>query len=179
MRLIIGIAVGIAIVLGGVWYLGIQLPKEPPKTVGVTKAVKKAVAGAVDMTQQAVEKINAAVDEVPQVAETEKVSEQDEVPPNIVTELVQEPAVPPLTEAPLVPEVLRQQLFWQPFQARVQANGFAEQMTKSSGVNCQVVRNDQGYYRIYFEFANEADLETKISQLVKDGGLTKLFLDQT
>jgi len=176
MRLIIGIAVGIAIVLGGVWYLGIQLPKEPPKTVGVAKAVEKVVADAVDMTQQAVEKINAVVVEAPQVAETEKVSEQDEVPQNIATELVQEPTIP---EAPLVPEVLRQQLFWQPFQARVQADGFAEQMTKSSGVNCQVVRNDQGYYRIYFEYANEADLETKISQLVKEGGLTKLFLDQT
>jgi len=179
MRLIIGITVGIVLILGGVWYLGIQLPEDSPVTVEMTKVVEDIVSNAAVVTQKAVEKIDKAAESVGTVAIPGQVQDAVETPQVEVVDQSQEQVETPVPEVdPSTPEILSRQIFWKPFQTRVQASGFAKQLTKSSGVDCQAVRNSEGFYRIFFEYSDEVDLQNKISRLIETGGLTELYLDQ-
>lgn len=71
----------------------------------------------------------------------------------------------------------RRQYFWKPFATRWRAEGFAETLCRNHNIECGVAKLKNGSFRIYFEYADQADLESKLSLLRESSGFDSLQTD--
>ncbi len=73
------------------------------------------------------------------------------------------------------PPVKNRSSFWQPFLTRQSAEGFIGNLCFQAGVCCGVEKLQEGGYRIYFEYIDEADRQEKLALLRETSGFTSLL----
>ncbi|MFP3982886.1 MAG: hypothetical protein ACLFV2_04260 [Desulfurivibrionaceae bacterium] len=72
---------------------------------------------------------------------------------------------------------LHRQYFWKPFETKLRAKGFAETLCRNNRLNCGVEELEEGGFRIYFEYTDQADLESKLALLRESSGFDSLQTD--
>lgn len=106
--------------------------------------------------------------------------------PEAATEQIDElpaPAEPPsneaLVEAIFAPveerpvELIQENwyAFWSPFRSEIAANGFVEQLQRTTGLDYRVVKQKPGVYEVAFAYDNEADIQAKLDTIAAATGL--------
>ena len=61
--------------------------------------------------------------------------------------------------------------FFMKFESSSLADSFARNVTERSGVECHVVKRDMMDYRVFFEFANEDDVNKKVKKIEQSSHL--------
>ena len=76
---------------------------------------------------------------------------------------------PPLRESIL--ETENWFAFWSPFRSQLAANGFVENLQRTTGMDYRVVKLKPGVYEVAFAYGNEADIENKLAAISAATGL--------
>ena len=93
---------------------------------------------------------------------------------------IAEPEPQPLEAAPdpLVPVTHMQDVaeqhwyaFWSPFRSKIAADGFVSQLQRTTGLDYRVVKLKPGVYEVAFAYANDSDIEDKLTQISSATGL--------
>ncbi|MGI9261586.1 MAG: hypothetical protein ACR2QR_06110, partial [Woeseiaceae bacterium] len=61
--------------------------------------------------------------------------------------------------------------FWNPFRSEIAANGFVTQLERVTGLDYRVVKVKSGVYEVAFAYDNNAERNTKLSQISAATGL--------
>lgn len=107
--------------------------------------------------------------------EPEPVVEQMEETPAIV----EEPSAEELVEAIFTPveersiEIVQENwyAFWSPFRSEIAANGFVEQLQRTTGLDYRVVKQKPGVYEVAFAYDDEVDIQTNLDTIAAATGL--------
>ena len=79
-----------------------------------------------------------------------------------------EPAPPRLEMPPPEP---RWHVFWNPFRSEFSANGFAERLQQSTGMDFRVTRVGPGRYEVAFAYEDEAQRQSGLTRIAAATGL--------
>ncbi len=85
-----------------------------------------------------------------------------------VAETPPEPAPPRLVTAPTQP---RWHVFWNPFRSEFSANGFAERLQQSTGMDFRVTRAGPGRYEVAFAYLDEEQRQSRLTRISAATGL--------
>ncbi len=85
-----------------------------------------------------------------------------------VAETPPEPAPPPLNIPPPQP---RWHVFWNPFRSEFSANGFAERLQQSTGMDFRVTRVGPGRYEVAFAYLDEEQRQSRLTRISAATGL--------
>ncbi len=85
-----------------------------------------------------------------------------------VAETPPEPAPPPLETPPPQP---RWHVFWNPFRSEFSANGFAERLQQSTGMDFRVTRAGPGRYEVAFAYLDEDQRQSRLTRISAATGL--------
>ena len=96
--------------------------------------------------------------------------EPDAAPARIarVAETAPEPAPPRRDLAPPRP---RWHVFWNPFRSEFSANGFAERLQQSTGMDFRVTRAGPGRYEVAFAYLDEDQRQSRLTRISAATGL--------
>lgn len=72
---------------------------------------------------------------------------------------------------------LHRQYFWKPFATEWRAKGFAETLCRNNRLDCGVEELEEGSFRIYFKYTDQADLASKLALLRESSGFDSLQTD--
>ncbi len=61
--------------------------------------------------------------------------------------------------------------FWSPFRSEIAANGFVEQLQRSTGIDYRVVRQKPGVYEVAFAYSDDGDIQDKLAAISAATGL--------
>ncbi len=61
--------------------------------------------------------------------------------------------------------------FWSPFRSELAANGFIEQLQRTTGLDYRVVKQKVGVYEVAFAYTDENDIDTKLARISEATGL--------
>ncbi|MEL7186045.1 MAG: hypothetical protein AAFN50_06370 [Pseudomonadota bacterium] len=124
-------------------------------------------------------------------ADVEVAAEPEPAPePEAVVETVVEPVAEPVTEvAPDTGDALVDAIFspveerpveiiqenwyafWSPFRSEIAANGFVEQLQRTTGLDYRVVKQKPGVYEVAFAYEDDTDIRAKLDSIAAATGL--------
>ncbi len=79
---------------------------------------------------------------------------------------------PSASEAAPTPAAERQwYAFWSPFRSQIAADGFVSQLQRTTGLDYRVIKLKPGVYEVAFAYADDTDIENKLSQISAATGL--------
>ncbi len=81
------------------------------------------------------------------------------------------PPEPPPPRLEMPPPQPRWHVFWNPFRSEFSANGFAERLQQSTGMDFRVTRVGPGRYEVAFAYLDEAERESRLSRISAATGL--------
>lgn len=61
--------------------------------------------------------------------------------------------------------------FWSPFRSKIAADGFVSQLQRSTGLDYRVVKLKPGVYEVAFAYADDSDIQGKLTQISSATGL--------
>lgn len=61
--------------------------------------------------------------------------------------------------------------FWSPFRSEFAANGFVNQLQRTTGLDYRVVKQKPGVYEVAFAYTDDSDVEQKLAQISAATGL--------
>jgi len=61
--------------------------------------------------------------------------------------------------------------FWTPFRSELAANGFIAQLQRTTGLDYRVMKQEPGVYAVAFAYANDSDIQGKLSAISTATGL--------
>ena len=61
--------------------------------------------------------------------------------------------------------------FWSPFRSELAADGFVAQLQRTTGLDYRVVKLKPGVYEVAFAYSDDADIESKLTQISSATGL--------
>ena len=95
------------------------------------------------------------------------------------TNAIESPSAEALVEAIFTPveerpvEIIQENwyAFWSPFRSEIAANGFVEQLQRTTGLDYRVVKQKPGVYEVAFAYDDEVDIQAKLDTISAATGL--------
>jgi hypothetical protein len=72
---------------------------------------------------------------------------------------------------PLEPPEERWYAFWSPFRSEIAADGFVAQLQRTTGLDYRVVKLKPGVYEVAFAYADDDEIQSKLTQISTATGL--------